>query len=61
MGERGSSDLSNFQLTGADRAVEVVRSSEPVSAELPSDLAAAAGRLLRRLASEGLSYIASVR
>jgi hypothetical protein len=52
-----------FQLTGADRVVhtEVVRSSEPVSAELPGDLAAAAGRLLRRLASEGLSYIASER
>ena len=50
-----------FQLTGADRVVhtEVVRTSEPVSAELPGDLAAAAGRLLRRLASEGLSYIAS--
>ena len=41
--------------------IEVVRTSEPVSAELPGDLAAAAGRLLGRLASEGLSYIASVR
>jgi hypothetical protein len=45
-----------FQLTGIDRAVhtKVVRGSEPVSAELPGDLAAAAGRLLRRLAVEGL-------
>ncbi|HET7890051.1 MAG TPA: hypothetical protein VFL34_00905 [Candidatus Sulfotelmatobacter sp.] len=45
-----------FQVTGTDRVVhtQVVRSSEPVSANLPGDLAAAAGRLLRRLASEGL-------
>lgn len=45
-----------FQFTGIDRAVhtKVVRGSEPVSAELPGDLAAAAGRLLRRLAVEGL-------
>ena len=51
-----------FQVTGTDRVVhtQVVRSSEPVSAELPGDLAAAAGRLLRRLASEGLAFIASV-
>jgi hypothetical protein len=45
-----------YQVTGTDGVVhtQVVRSSEPVSAELPGDLAAAAGRLLRRLASEGL-------
>jgi hypothetical protein len=45
-----------FQFTGLDRVVHsnVVRASEPVSAELPGDLAAAAGRLLRRLAAEGL-------
>jgi len=45
-----------FQFTGIDRAVhtKVARGSEPVSAELPGDLAAAAGRLLRRLAVEGL-------
>ena len=35
----------------------MVRASEPVSAELPGDLAAAAGRLLRRLASEGLTHV----
>jgi hypothetical protein len=35
----------------------VVRASEPVSAQLPGDLAAAAGRLLRRLASEGLQRV----
>jgi len=44
------------QFTGIDRAVhtKVVRGSEPVSVELPGDLPAAAGRLLRRLAVEGL-------
>lgn len=52
-----------FQVTGTDREVhtKVVRTSEPVSAELPGDLAAAAGRLLRRLASEGLALVASER
>ena len=46
-----------FQITGSDRAVhtQVVRASEPVSAELPGNLAAAAGILLRRLASEGIT------
>jgi len=52
-----------FQVTGTDRVVhtQVARASEPVSAELPGDLAAAAGRLLRRLASEGLACVASER
>jgi hypothetical protein len=52
-----------FQVTGTDRVVhtQVVRASEPVSAALPGDLAAAAGRLLRRLASEGLTCVASER
>jgi hypothetical protein len=52
-----------FQITGPDRKVQtqVVQSSEPVSAELPGDLATAAGRLLRRLASEGLGYAVSER
>ena len=51
-----------FQITGTDRVVhtQVVRASEPVSAELPGDLAAAAGRLLRRLASDGLTFTASI-
>jgi hypothetical protein len=50
-----------FQITGTDRVVhtQVIRSSEPVSAELPGNLAAAAGRLLRRLASQGLNRVAS--
>jgi hypothetical protein len=50
-----------YQVTGTDGVVhtQVVRSSEPVSGELPGDLAAAAGRLLRRLASEGLRLPAS--
>ena len=52
-----------FQLTGTDRVVhtEVVRASEPVSAELPGDLAVSAGRLLRRLALEGLMRMARER
>ena len=52
-----------FEVTGTDRVVhtQVVRASEPVSAELPDDLAASAGRLLRRLASEGLALVASER
>ena len=52
-----------FQITGTDRAVytQVTRVSEPVSAELPGDLAAVAGRLLRRLASEGLTRVSSER
>ena len=50
-----------YQVTGTDGVVHthVVRSSEPVSAELPGDLAAASGRLLRRLASEGLRLAAN--
>jgi hypothetical protein len=52
-----------FQVTGTDRVVHthVARTSEPISAELPGDLAAAAGRLLRRLASEGVTYVVSER
>jgi hypothetical protein len=52
-----------FQITGTDRVVrtQVARASEPVSAELPGDLAAVAGRLLRRLASEGLTRASSGR
>jgi hypothetical protein len=52
-----------FQITGADRAVhtQVARVSEPVSAELPGDLATIAGRLLRRLASAGLTRVSSER
>jgi hypothetical protein len=48
-----------FQVIGTDREVhtKVVRTSELVSAELPGDLAAAAGRLLHRLASEGLALV----
>ena len=52
-----------FQVTRTDRVVhtQVVRSSEPVSSELPGNLAPAAGRLLRRLASEGLACVTSDR
>jgi len=45
-----------FVITGKDGVVHshVVQGSEPVSGGLPGDLAAVAGRLLRRLAQEGL-------
>jgi hypothetical protein len=48
-----------LQLTGADRVVRtlVVKQSETVSADLPGNVAAAAGRLLRRLASEGVTRV----
>jgi hypothetical protein len=50
-----------FQVTGTDRVVhtQVARASEPVSAELPGDMAAVAGKLLRRLASEGFKCVSS--
>jgi hypothetical protein len=52
-----------FQVTGIDRVVhtQVARASEPVSAELPGDLAAVAGRLLRRLASECLRRLSNAQ
>jgi hypothetical protein len=54
---------SIVEMTGTDRAIhrQIVRGSESVSGELPGDLAAAAGRLMRRLASEGLSLTQSER
>jgi len=52
--------IIQVQLTAVDRTVreEVVKESEPVSGELPGNLATAAGRLLRRLASEGIARMA---
>jgi hypothetical protein len=52
-----------FEMIGTDGAVrtQTVRGSEPVSGELPGDLAAVAGRLMRRLASEGLNLMLSER
>jgi hypothetical protein len=52
-----------FLFTGPDRVVHthMVVASEPVSAELPGDVGAAAGRLLRRLALEGLTRVARDR
>ena len=52
-----------FQITRTDHVVQtqVVQAREAVSADLPGDLAAAAGRLLRRLALEGLTRVASER
>ena len=52
-----------FQVTRTDHVVrtQLVQASEAVSADLPGDLAAAAGRLLRRLALEGVMRVASER
>ena len=46
-----------LSVTEADRTVrtQMIRKSEQVSADLPGNLAAAAGRLLQSLASEGLA------
>ena len=51
------------QVTSPDHSVrtDVVRAAEPVSATLPGDLAAAAGRLLQRLASETLARVSRSR
>jgi hypothetical protein len=48
-----------LQYTGPDRVVrsQVVRAAEPVSDPLPGNLASAAGRLLRRLASESATRV----
>jgi hypothetical protein len=35
----------------------MVRTSEPISAELPGDMAVVAGRVLRRLARDGLMRV----
>ena len=49
----------DFQITRTDRVLHshLVSASEPVSAELPGDLAAAAARLLRHLAAEGVAMV----
>ena len=59
VGERRLVGAVEFQITGTDRVVrtKMARASQPVSAELPGDLAAVAGRLLHRLASEGLKSL----
>jgi len=46
-------------VTTTDRAVhsEIIRAEEPIAAQLPGDLAEAAGRLLGRLATECLSRV----
>jgi hypothetical protein len=52
-----------IQLTAVDRTVreELIRDSEPVSGELPGNLSTAAGRLLHRLASEGITRMVTPR
>jgi hypothetical protein len=48
-----------IQVTTTDHAVrsEIIRAEEPIAADLPGDLAAAAGRLLGRLATDCLSRV----
>ena len=48
-----------IQVTTTGRTVhsEIIRAEEPIAAELPGDLAAAAGRLLGRLAADSLSRV----
>lgn len=47
------------EFTRTDRTVqsEIIRAEEPVGADLPGDLSAAAGRLLERLASDCLARV----
>jgi hypothetical protein len=56
-GSRVLVGVVELSVTGVDRTVRTqrIRRSEPVSAELPGNLAAAAGRLLQGLASESLA------
>jgi hypothetical protein len=62
-GQARLSAVVEFQLTETDRDVRTfaVRASEPFDGELPGDLAAASGRLLRRLVSEGLTIAGRAR
>jgi hypothetical protein len=50
-----------LQIIGTDRSIrsKVVRAAEPITGEMPGDLAAVAGRLMRHLASDGLRSVAS--
>ena len=50
------------QVTTFDRTVhsEMIRAEEPIAAGLPGDLAAAAGRLLHRLAADALACVTRV-
>ena len=50
-------------VTAADRSVrtQLIRRSEPVTAELPGNLADAAGRLLQSLAAESLAQALSLK
>ena len=47
------------QVTTIDRAVhsEMIRAEEPIAVDLPGDLAAAAGRVLHRLAGDALAGV----
>ena len=54
---------AEFQTIEADRTIHsrVVQASEPVAGDLPGNLATVSGRLLHRLASEGLGNVAGGR
>jgi hypothetical protein len=49
----------DVKMTTTDRAIhsEIIRAEEPIAADLPGDLAAAAGRLLHRLAADALARV----
>ena len=59
-GETRLVGVVEFQFIGSDRVVHthMVQASEPISTELPGNLATAAGSLMRRLASEGVNRVA---
>ena len=50
-------------LVGRDRAVrtQVIKDSEPVSADLPGNLATASGRLMQRLAASSVALASALR
>lgn len=58
-GETRLVGVVELSLTSAERTIrtQMIRRSEPVTAELPGNLAAAAGRLLQTLASESLARV----
>jgi len=58
-GEQRLVGAVEFQIMGTDRALRshLVEASEPLSGELPANVAVASGRLLRHLAFEGLAFV----
>ena len=62
-GETRLVGAAEFQIIGTDRTVHsrVVRASESIAGNMPGDLAVVSGRVLQRLAAEGLASIAGER